>query len=322
MVWPIVVAAAISTVGSLIAQQQASNDVAEQMRLAEEIRKQINSLPDAQTKAAVYEQLKSQGQLTPQTEEIFAIPDSEMKNIATDPAYKQAQMVALQKLADYGEGRESFVDQAAVQSGRNDILQQQSNNNARIESSLAQRGLAGSGMELAAKEASDQSLSNRLADYERNIQQEARQRALQAILQRGTLASQMQSNEFSQKAQQAQAQDAINRFNTANRQQVTGQNIDRGNNAEASNLQNTQRISDANVGIRNSMQDQANALAQQKFNNNLNRAVAAAGANKAVSDVYGQKAQDTRNMWSGIIGGVNQGIGNYYAYKKKDEDEE
>jgi len=55
-----------------------------------------------------------------------------------------------------------------------------------------------------------------------DVSAQAQSRALQALMQGGQLGGQIRQQDFGEQSEKAQAQDAINRFNTANRQQVSG----------------------------------------------------------------------------------------------------
>ena len=67
------------------------------------------------------------------------------------------------------------------------------------------------------------------------------------------------------KASAANAQNLINQFDTANSQNVAGQNTNTQNAAQQYNLANSQNIANQNVGLANQQQLQNNAYQQQNY---------------------------------------------------------
>jgi len=136
----------------------------------------------------------------------------------------------------------------------------------------AQRGMADSGTTMAARRSNAQAAANRAAQQNAQAAAAGQMRSMNAL---GTYlggAGQVRQ----QDADRALAQDAINRFNAANEQAVSGRNIDRGiEGQEASFAQGMQR----------------------------------AGGVSGQAGAYRTMAQDTQRTAHNIGGGIGGGLG-------------
>ncbi len=314
---PIAGAVAAPIIGGMIGAGAA----AKEREAADRIRQQMLALfgeirvPSVEEQKVLFETLKSQGELTPEMEQVFAQGDSEFKNIAVDPRLKEAQLAALQGLQGVAnEGGMSATDKVRFNQMQSELNRNEGAQRGAIMQDMARRGQAGSGMELAAQLMNQQASAERASMQGMEVKAQAERRALEALMQGGQLAGQMQGQEFNQQAQAAAAQDAINRFNTANRQQVQSNNVGARNQAQASNLGERQRIADQNVGIRNQQETQNKGLAQQNFDNQLKRASGMTGQLGGMANAADQAAGRAANMWSGIGSGIGEA---FAAYGKK-----
>ncbi len=153
-----------------------------------------------------------------------------------------------------------------------------------IDSEMARRGTRGSGFALQNQIAAQQADSDRNAKSSLDVAGQAQDRALQSLIQAGQLGTQMRTQGFQEQSAKAQAQDAINKFNTGNLQDVQQRNIGTQNAAQATNLAAAQNLSNMNTNLSNEQQKYNNGLAQQQFEN---QAEIARGKN----GVYQQQAQ-------------------------------
>ncbi|CAB4200097.1 hypothetical protein UFOVP1351_24 [uncultured Caudovirales phage] len=317
-------AVAAPIVGGIIGSEQARS---EQER-AERIRQQMLELyknidvPTVAQQEIQLEKLASQGQLTPELEQALTQGRSEMAGVSTDPRLRDAQMAALAGLQDVANnGGMSATDRARWNQMQSELNQNEQGNRGAIMQDMARRGQAGSGMELAAQLMNQQASAQRASQQGMDVKAQAEQRALQALMQSGDMAGAMRGQEFGEKSAAAQAQDAINRFNVQNRQQVMGGNVDRRNSAQASNLGEKQRIADTNVGLGNQQQMHNKGLIQTQFQNQMSRANGMSGAMGSQANAADDTANRTANMWAGIGSGVGQGAAAYANYNRKKKDE-
>ncbi len=143
---------------------------------------------------------------------------SAYEGITTDPRLRDAQMSALQGLAEEGRaGGLTIQSRAALNEANALQAQRERGSREAILQSMAQRGMGGSGTELAAALQNQQGSADRSALAGTQAAADARSRALQAMAQSGDLAGGIRGQEFGEKAQQASARDARERFNASQR---------------------------------------------------------------------------------------------------------
>ena len=217
-------------------------------------------------------------------EQIEAInqAESEMAGINTDSRYQDAQLAALDSLNEVSEGGLTAADKAALARVQSDVATQDRGRREAIRQNMAMQGMAGSGNDLLAQLSSSQAATDRASQAGLDIAGMSQQRALDAMVQAGNMGSQMRSQEFGEKSQTAQAQDAINRFNTANQNSANQWNAANSNDAarykaDANNqasLYNSDLAAEQATFNANARQDanQANWAARQSTaNQNVDR---------------------------------------------------
>lgn len=275
-------------------------------------------LPDFNAMKLDLEKYKSAGLLSPEAEQTILENSSNYNNISTDPRLKQAQMNALLSLQGVGKGGLRPEDMSAI----NQIKQQADVANQgrqqAILQDMQQRGQGGSGSELAARLSASQQAANTAGTNSNNLASTISQRALQALSSAGSLGGQIQAQDFSQQAQKSAAQDAIDRFNAANRQNVSNTNTSTRNAAQGANLQNAQSIMNANTGLSNQQQQYNSQLQQLQYQDALQRAQGIYGAqNNYANQLYNQQQganQQAGGIISGLIGG-GAALGDYLNKK-------
>ena len=321
MAAPLIAAAvAAPIIAGAFGAANASSDRAEakdQINMAvQELR--MVGVPHVEAMKLSMDYLKSVGKLTPEYEQAFQQVDSEMKGIELDPRTEEAQYRALNELSSIGdEGGLRLSDKASMEEAMTAAGVKERGAREAIDSSLKARGAYGSGAELASKLSATQDASTTGHLVGLNAAGKAQDRALQAIIAAGQLGGGMQANEFGRARAIAEAQDEINRFNTANSIGAGQRNIDRSNTAQQYNLANDQRISDANVGLKNEAEAYNKNLLQRNFDNQLNRATAVANARTGSATQLNNSANQTAGMWSGIGQGVGQGAAAIYTAQQK-----
>jgi len=209
----------------------------------------------------------------PELESTVNMQDSRMNNIQTDPRLKQAQMAALNQFMDItNNGGRDAQFQADASRLQNDVNSQLQGNTGAIQQNMAARGMSGGMGELVAKQLASQQAANRQSQMGLDLNAQAQQRALQALMNQGQLGGSMQQQSFNQQAAQAQAQDSINKFNAANSQQVQNNNVSRLNQTQLANWQNAQQGADKNTALQNdTAKFNTNGLTQQNFQNQVTK---------------------------------------------------
>jgi len=262
---------------------------------------------DAPTAEQLAVQLSKQevvGQLSPEMVGTVTQGDSALKDIQVDPRLRDAQLTALASLEKLGVTGLSPTDRVALM----EISKQTSGDaNAAQQSALqnaAARGTMSGGQALAAQIIGSQAAANRGAEQGMKVASIASERALDAIAKSGLLGSQMENQQFGQESTKASAQDAISRFNAANRQQVMGSNVGAKNASQQFNLSNAQNVANSNTDIANKQTLYNSQAQQQAFQNKLQKANLATGGYKSIADQHADNAEDTRDMASQIGSGI------------------
>jgi len=242
--------------------------------------------------------------LNPEMEQAVSMGPSEMAGIGTDPALRKAQMSALAKLSGIGEagGQDAqfIADSARLIS---DVNTENQGREAAIQQNLAARGMGGGMSELVQRNLSSQAAANRQAQAGLDLKAQAEQRALQAMMQSGQLAGQMQGQDFQQSADKAKAADLINQFNAQNRQQVGSRNVQAKNAAQEYNANSSQNVANMNTQTRNQAQQYNLGLDQQQFNNRVSKAT---GVANQYNQIGASKDKD-RDREASLIGNIVSG---------------
>lgn len=237
-----------------------------------------------------YERYKYQGDFTPEMlAELEQQGQTELSQISTDPATRAAQMQALAQLQSRATDGYNVEDRAAIQQAMNETAQQEASQRGALQASMQARGAGGSGAELAMQLANQQGAASRNNVQGLQIAADGRRRALEAAMQSGQLGGSIRGQDYSEQAARAQAQDAINRFNTTNSVNRSVTNNATTNAAGAGNWAARQGIADRNVSTGNDFQ-------QKKFDNqgvttNIRYGAATNDANAKLTQAAQDQAQ-------------------------------
>lgn len=213
------------------------------------------------------------GQLTPiQAQQILA-DESMWKDYAVPPELKQQQYKVLDKLTQISEAggldaqarariEQVAADEAVRERGAREAIQQQA----------AQRGRAGGGLEFAQKMLSQQESAQRRSLAGVQTAAEAERRALEALMQRGTMASQMRGQEMSEQERVAAARQAIQQFNVANMLSQQEANIGRQTEAQKAALAEKARVQELNLAAQQAEAANRAALPEAQFTMQMQKA--------------------------------------------------
>lgn len=273
-------------------------------------------LPELDPK--VYEELVSAGQLDPEIAQTLMQGNSNLSSVTTDPRLRSAQLDALSGLQDvFKSGGLNYTDKARLAeiAGQNEAAERGSRE-AILQNARA-RGIGGSGIELASQMGSQQASAGRRNMEGLNVAADAEARALQAMLSAGNLGGSIRSQDYSEQAKAAEAQDAINRFNTMNSQTNLNNAASTRNQAAQYNLENAQRIADTNAGYRNTAMDyNQGGRQQQQFENQLKKAGGASGAYAGMANTLENEKQRS-DAFTGSLLGLGGTLGAGYLAGRK-----
>ena len=200
------------------------------------------------------EEMKYMGDYDPRLANLSKQEDSRLLDLSMDPRLKAERSKALDALSDISEGGMNLSDLAMLEDIRGRASSADRGRRESILQNMRQRGMSGGGMELLAQLQSSQDAAE--MESRGGLQQAAmaEQRALDALIQGGNLANQFGQQDLQSEMQKMSAQDAINRFNAANANQMGQFNVANQNQAMLRNLDTRQGLSNQNVGNMNQAQ--------------------------------------------------------------------
>lgn len=278
------------------------------------------NVPDPKQQELYLQHYAQTGTLHPDIEQAIQQGNTKLNNVQVDPQYKQAEMRALNQLSDLGtHGGHTLADDAAYQKSLNDVNAAARGQRGAIAQNFAARGESGSLANELAQLTGTQADTDRLANSSLQTQAQREQRALDAIMQGGQLAGKMQEQDYGMQKDKATSQDAIDRFNTMNQQNVIERNINRQNQAQQQNLETQQNIANKNTDLDNKQQQYNKELLQKQYENEIQKAQGASGQYQNLGKVYQGQAQDTRDTFGGLGSAINQ-MGSQYSADKRNQD--
>jgi hypothetical protein len=220
------------------------------------------------------------GTLTPEQ-----LQATELRNILRNEKARQSQLGVLGEYEDLSQTGLTAVDRAALTDIQNQIATQERGQREAILQNMAQRGLSGSGTELAANLLAGQSAAQRASQMGMDQASQAQQARLQVLGNVAQMGRGLEETDFERAQRQAQASDVINQFNVQNK-----------NVAQAQNLANKQDIMNINRQQQNRLRESNTDLVNQALTQNV--------INKPLAQ-YGLQTQ----YQSGIAGGLQNQAG-------------
>ena len=276
-------------------------------------------IPTIESGMLTYRPIESQGTYTPEQERAVSLGSSELANVSTDPRLRSAQMQALEQLASMGQTPFTEAEQAQLNQVRRQSAGDEQARQSAILQEMATRGVGGSGAELAARLSSSQAAAERQSTENDQLAIMAQNRMLQALSQSGSLGGQIREQDYGEQSAAAQAADRIAQFNALQTADVQQRNIGGLNLAQAQNLAEKQRLSEANIGTQMTLEQQnKQLLPQQYFGNQAQISAIRTGGQVAgtqmLSAIQGAKGAAQAQIGSALVGAAGQ-MGAAYATK-------
>ena len=220
----------------------------EQKRIMDDVLRDIEGLSPPELEQLELENPEWLNDLVYQKADTTLQGESALNQISTDPRLRDTQMGALDALQGVVDsGGLNATDAANLQKIQTQSATADKGRRDAIKQSMAQRGMGGSGMELLQQLQSNQAATDRASQSGLDVAGMAQDRALQAMMQGGQLAGNIQGQDFGQQAQIFSAEDAINKFNTGNINQGNRFNTSNQLRTDQYNNQGQQNI--ANQGV-------------------------------------------------------------------------
>lgn len=317
------IAGGANLISGLFGQSQAASQRAQALAAQQAaLQKFLDAnVPDPAQQQVIMQKFQSTGQLDPQMEAAINQQSSAMNGVSLNADSMAAENSALSKLADItsNNGMDAQEKDQAQQLINNENSNTQGAVGAILQNANA-RGVGGSGASLAAELAAQQNSANNANSNAMGIQAQASQRALSALAQQGSQASNITNQNAALDTNKAAATDAINKFNTANQQNVANTNVQTQNQAQATNLANQQAIANSNTQLTNQQEMYNKQLIQQQYEDKLQQAAGASGQYQNQAAGLNTQANATAGMWSGIGNAVSQGVAAGYKYNNSKDD--
>ena len=206
------------------------------------------------------------------------VGESAFAQMTEDPAMRGAQVEVSDELRNVYESEGmTDADKAAMQVAQNEVAGRASGDIANAQQRLARTGQTGNpALEAALAASISGNAVGATADMAGRAQIAARQRALQALTARGSMAGDVRGQDLQFQSAKAGGQDRINLFNASQRSDATNQN-----NANAFGASN------AKMSLADRRNNARGMLAQDSMARGQRTAAAAAGAGEAVSSFGG-----------------------------------
>lgn len=212
---------------------------------------------------------------------------------------REAQMAALQRLTQVGQGQDPY-QQAVIEQAAQQASQAAEASRQQALQSMARRGISGGGLELASTLAGQSQAYGRAADVGLQGGMERYRQGLEALYRGADIGRQVRAEDVA--LEQANA-DIINRFNqeqTAYKRGLEAQRVAAQNQANMYNQELAQRIAEANVSGRNQAKQAYRDWKQQDYANQIKKAGMMSGVTQMnVEDIVG-RAQDKNQMIQGL----------------------
>lgn len=203
------------------------------------------------------------------------------QNVNEDPAMRASQTDALGRFEQLSRDGLGDIDRANL----NDITTQQDQHDrgAReaLQAQFARRGGLNSGMALASQLQAQQDGAQAANARGLGVAAQGQQRRMSALDQYAQLAGNIRGDDFRREQDRVARDIAVQQFNERNRADAVSQN---------------------------------NAAAQAGFGMRMDLGHARAGAYGAQGDHFAGRAQNTRNLWSGVGSGAGQAAGGMQNY--------
>ena len=293
-------------VGGLVGANQKKIGIQKAKDALEDVMRMYQGISVPEAQKLVVEELKSQGEYTPEMEDAIIQHGTEIEKVKGSQELKNSQMSALQQMQQIAKGGLRLEDRAALNEARNQTERDAQAKQAQILQGMQSRGLGGSGAELASQLAAAQSGAELNSNQSMNVAAEANKRALQAMMNQANLAGQMENTQYNQDTTAATAKDQLNRFNTQTMQGINSKNLNNRNQAQAVNLGEKQRIADANVANRRNEDLRYQQALQQKFQNEMSKTGAIAGARTGIGAQDQAQHNNSAQKWAGLASSVGK----------------
>jgi hypothetical protein len=190
----------------------------------------------------------------PRLADTALVDGTSFDDIEADPRLRDAQMGSLSALDDIiSGGGMTARERADLERVKSDVAASDRGRRDAILQNAAARGMSGSGMELLAQLQSSQAATDRAAQSGLEIEAQAQDRALAALMNKGAMAGDIRGQDFGEASKAAAARDAIAQFNAGSTNQTNLANMSAANSMALANAENQLKTGmynrDTNLGV-------------------------------------------------------------------------
>lgn len=243
-----------------------------------------------------------QGKITPQEAEDIFLEKSKLEGLEADPKLEEAQFKALGQIQALANSDGGMTPQtvSAINKIYDDFSQKTRAASEGISEQAEQQGLGSSNLKFALQQQAGQNSAQNAARFYADTAADQENQRIQAIKDSASLAGGLSQQDLARKQAIAEAQDTVNKFNTANKINTQQFNISNDLDAQKSNLAARQNVENQNVDIKNQQAIANNAAKQQAFNNQLAKQ----------KEIAEGKVTTTGNIKDKEKGDKGEGVGN------------
>lgn len=216
--------------------------------------------------------------------------ESKLLGIKVPQEFIDAQKDVLGRLDEVSKQGYTVIERAAIQKALDQAQTRARGETEAIKSDLQSRGMYNTGQESVMRSMAQQAAANQGSQAALDVEAQAMARAMQALKDRGKMATDLNTQSFDQQKAVASAQDAINQFNAQMQTQVGLANAAQQNQVGIANAQLNQAADFKNIDARN--QDVQNALNAIKGQTDTQKGYAQLAGN-----LYGNAAGNAAGMW-------------------------
>lgn len=254
------------------------------------------------------------GIITAAQAEAVTMKQNAMNGVTSDPKAKEAEMTALNQMqglaSNGGHDAQSDAGVADAESKMNQSLQGQ---RASVLDQMAARGIPTSLMGTAAQLAFAGQDSEQAHKDALQAKSDAATRALTAMSGAGSLAGNIESQNFGEQATKAQSQNAIDQWNAANQTNVNLANQQAEQQAKIINNQTQQQVSSANTQNANARTQYNAQIPQTQFQDQIAKAGGESQAKEAAARVASDQGKQNAGFVSSLLGTAGTVVGGMYG---------
>ena len=334
MVAPLIIAAGVSAAATLVSSLVSWSESKDAQSASDAERSKVQALidkiqsPNFDMSKITPQEYKIVGTYTPE-----AIPTIEeqypeiIQKTKDMQEGRSAQMEAIRYMREIASsGKDPIAEMDRIKGARQ-AAQEANTQSANIQSQMQRRGIGDSALQLGLQQQAAGDAGYQTAMSGEEAARDALNRRMSASQNSANIGGQVFSADEQQEAQNAAIINDFNQRMSARRQQLAELNTNNSNQAQQTNLDNAQKISNSNITAQNNAavynQTTANDLKQRQYTNNINKVAVASG--QAQSNIAGinENAKANQNLYTGLGGVVSttaNAAGQYYGSQRQPDE--